>query len=48
MFYDANIGPTGYIVRIQLRLRSFGIPNVFLFPSPQEVAGSEERFAQRF
>ena len=27
MFYDANIGPTGYIVRFQLRLRSFGSPD---------------------
>lgn len=31
MFYDANIGSTGYIVRIQLRLRSFGIPVCFCF-----------------
>lgn len=32
MFYDANIGPTGYIVRFQLRLRSFGFPVCFCFP----------------
>ena len=31
MFYDANIGPTGYIVRFQLRLRSFGFPVCFCF-----------------
>lgn len=31
MFCDANIGPTGYIVRIQLRLRSFGLPACFCF-----------------
>ena len=31
MFCDANIGPTGYIVMIQLRLRSFGIPACFCF-----------------
>ena len=31
MFCDANIGPTGYIVRIQLRLRSFGFPVCFCF-----------------
>lgn len=29
MFYDANIGLTGYIIRIQLRLRSFGFPVCF-------------------
>ena len=31
MFCDANIGPTGCIVRIQLRLRSFGFPVCFCF-----------------
>lgn len=31
MFCDANIGPTGYIVRIQLRLHSFGFPVCFCF-----------------
>lgn len=31
MFCDADIGPTGYIVRIQLRLRSFGFPVCFCF-----------------
>lgn len=31
MFCDANIGPTGYIVRIQLRLRSYGFPVCFCF-----------------
>lgn len=31
MFCDANIGPTGYIVRIQLQLRYFGFPVCFCF-----------------
>lgn len=31
MFCDANIGLTGYIVMIQLRLRSFGFPVCFCF-----------------
>lgn len=31
MFCDANIGPTGYIVRLQLQLRSFGFPVCFCF-----------------
>lgn len=31
MFCDANIGPTGCIVRIQLRLRYFGFPVCFCF-----------------
>lgn len=31
MFCDANIGLTGYIVRIQLQLRSFGFPVCFCF-----------------